>query len=134
MVHGRAGLYLEAWKFSVYISIPVIASVYYSNPETQKYWADYWQFIKYPENPNVNVKQQIEELIKERQKQEESSKVYQQQLQQLQQAANRSKQYEKEAAAAMKNSSSSSYSEVVESESLSWWRRLGRWVSRSSDK
>ena len=131
MVHGRAGLYLEAWKFSVYISIPVIASVYYSNPETQKYWADYWQFIKYPENPNVNVKQQIEELIKERQKQEESSKIYQQQLQSLQQAANRSKQYQQQASSSAIAVSDAASSSEDSKSSLSWWRRLGRWVSRS---
>ena len=131
MVHGRAGLYLEAWKFSVYISIPVIASVYYSNPETQKYWADYWQFIKYPENPNVNVKQQIEELIKERQKQEESSKIYQQQLQSLQQAANRSKQYQQQEQQQAASSAATDSSSSSEESSLSWWRRLGRWVSRS---
>lgn len=66
MVKGKPGLYLEAWKFGVYISIPIIASVYYSNPDNQRYWADYWQFIKYPENPNTNVKEKIQELIDEK--------------------------------------------------------------------
>lgn len=42
MVKGRQGFYLEAWKFGVYVSLPVIASVYYANPETQKKMADYW--------------------------------------------------------------------------------------------
>jgi hypothetical protein len=113
MVKGRKGFYLEAWKFGVYISIPIFASVYYSNPETQRYWADYWQFIKYPENPNTNVKEKIQELIKQKELQAEQSDAYKQQLRELQQAAQRSRKFQEEA----------------ENESVpSWWRRAGRWV------
>ena len=42
MAKGRQGLYLEAWKFSVYLAVPILASVYYSDPDNQRYWADYW--------------------------------------------------------------------------------------------
>lgn len=113
MVKGRKGLYLEAWKFGVYISIPIFASVYYSNPETQRYWADYWQFIKYPENPNTNVKEKIQELITQKELKAEQANVYKEQLRELQQAAERSRKFQEEPG----NGSAPS-----------WWRRAGRWV------
>jgi hypothetical protein len=116
MVKGRKGLYLEAWKFGVYVSIPVFASVYFSNPETQRYWADYWQYIKYPENPNTNVKEKIQELVKEKELKAEQSLVYKQQLRELQVSAERSRKFQ----------------EDPEKESApSWWRRAGRWVAGS---
>eukprot|EP00536_Pseudo-nitzschia_multiseries_P012771 jgi/Psemu1/290495/fgenesh1_pg.506_\ len=90
MVKGRQGLYLEAWKFGVYVSIPVIASVYFSDPNTIKKQADYWRFIEYPENPNTNVRQKIQELAKEKEEQREQRMAYQRQLQELQRAAERS--------------------------------------------
>jgi hypothetical protein len=99
MVKGRPGMYLEAWKFGVYISIPIFASWYYSFPETQQYWADYWQYIKYPENPNTNVKQKIKELGEQKGKEREQRMAYQQQLRELQLAAERSENYQKESAA-----------------------------------
>mmetsp|Transcript_57216 Transcript_57216/g.139502 ORF Transcript_57216/g.139502 Transcript_57216/m.139502 type:complete len:103 (-) Transcript_57216:359-667(-) len=92
MVKGRQGLYLEAWKFVVYISIPVFASVYYSNPENQKIMADYWKFIEYPENPNTHVKEKIEELAKEKAEQRQQRQAYQDQLRQLQMSAERAQQ------------------------------------------
>lgn len=112
MVHGKAGMYLEAWKFGVYLFIPLVASAYYADPENQKYWADYYQFIKYPENPNTNVKDKIEELVKQKELQKEQRQAYQDQLRQLQEAAERSANYQSE------NNASS-----VESKSV--WRRLG---------
>ena len=121
MVKGRAGLYLEAWKFGVYITVPIFASVYYSNPETQKYWSEYYQFVKYPENPNTNVKEQIEQLIQEKKLQKEQSQQYRDQLQQLQAAASRSKQYRSEPPP------------DGDHDSASWWRRVGRWVTGRSD-
>jgi Pet100 len=123
MVHGRPGLYLEAWKFSVYIAVPIVASVYYSNPETQKYWADYWQFVKYPENPNTNVKEQIEALIQERKRQEAQGQVYREQLKQLHVSADRSKQFQAELLQQQRQPIEGASSE------LSWWRRAGRWVT-----
>jgi hypothetical protein len=113
MVKGKSGLYLEAWKFGVYISIPIIASVYYSNPDNQRYWADYWQFIKYPENPNTNVKEKIQELIDEKEGQREQRMAYQEQLRQLEKAANRSASFQEE---------------PEKKASPSLWKRGGRWV------
>jgi hypothetical protein len=124
MAKGRQGLYLEAWKFSVYISLPIIASVYYSNPETQRYWADYWKFITYPENPNTNVKQKIQALAEEKELKREQHLAYQKQLQELQRLADASNQnamsYGDDDTASQKSTSSSS--------SSFWWRR---WFSRS---
>jgi hypothetical protein len=110
MVKGRPGLYLEAWKMGVYLSIPIIASVYYSNPDNQAYWADYWQFIKYPENPNTNVREKIQELATQKEQQKDQLRLYQQQLRELQQAAERAENFQ----------------ENTETKtSPSWWR-LGR--------
>ena len=113
MVKGRQGLFLEAWKFGVYITIPVVASVYYSDPENQKYWADYWHFIKYPENPNTNVKHKIQELAEKKEKQQEQRRIYQEQLRALQQVAERAESFKEESQ--MKNPTS-------------WWRRAGGWI------
>ena len=79
--------------------------------------ADYYQYIKYPENPNTGVKEQIEELIRQRKLQEEQNAAYREQLQTLQQAADRSKKFETD----LKQ-------EGTKTEGLSWWRRLGWWV------
>ncbi|CAJ1949737.1 unnamed protein product [Cylindrotheca closterium] len=115
MVKGRQGLYLEAWKFSVYLAIPIVASVYYSDPETQRYWADYWQYIKYPENPNTNVKEKIQELAKEKEQTRQQRMAYKEQLRSLQEAANRTQTYSEET-----------------SNDASWWRRAGRWIGGGS--
>lgn len=115
MVKGRKGFYLEAWKFCVYVSIPVIASAYFSDPETIKQQAEYWRFIEYPENPNTNVRQKILKLAKEKEEEREQHMAYQLQLQELQRAADRS-------------SSASDYDDDEDSSDLSgrrrsWWRR-----------
>jgi Pet100 len=125
MVKGKQGLYLEAWKFSIYISLPIIATVYHSNPETQKYWADYWRFITYPENPNTNVKQKIQELAQQKQEQREQHLAYQQQLQALQQSAERSAKYGT-------SGGGDSDDQDDDDVKMSWLRRLGGWFSRSS--
>ena len=114
MVKGKKGLYLEAWKFSVYISLPIIASVYHANPETQKKWADYYKFIQYPENPNTKVKQKIQALAKEKEEKREQHLAYQKQLQELQASAERSQNYK------------------MDEEKTSWWGRIGGWLSTSS--
>ena len=119
MVKGKRGIYVEAYKFAVYISIPIIASVYYSEPETQRYWADYWQFIKYPENPNTNMKEKIQAMIDERKKQEEQHKVYQQQMRDLQSAANRTTDYLEHGVDVTNEPSATT----------SWWKRTGRWIT-----
>jgi len=121
MVKGRQGLYLEAWKFGVYVSIPVIASVYFSDPKTIKQQADYWKFIEYPENPNTNVRQKIQKLAKEKEEQREQRMAYQKQLQELQRAAARSSDYDAE-----KDDDAAD----IAGRRRSWWRR---WFGRGEN-
>ena len=132
MARGRAGFALEAWKFSVYITIPVFASWYYSYPETQKYWADYYQYIRYPENPNTNVKQKIKELAEQKEKEREQRLAYHKQLEELQKAAERSSNYQKDKEEGEEMLSSLSTAAIPQGDtnqnsttSPSWW---GRWI------
>jgi hypothetical protein len=90
MVLGRAGLRLEAQKFGIYLLIPIVASIAYNEPAVQRWSADYFQFMKYPSNPKTNLKEEFEQLQKEREQQKiqaeknkESRKVYMEQLKQL---------------------------------------------------
>mmetsp|Transcript_19873 Transcript_19873/g.43163 ORF Transcript_19873/g.43163 Transcript_19873/m.43163 type:complete len:124 (+) Transcript_19873:260-631(+) len=122
MVKGRQGLYLEAWKFGIYVSIPVIASVYFSDPETIKKQADYWRFIEYPENPNTNVRQKIQELAKEKEEQRAQRMAYRQQLQELQRAAERS--------SSVNDDDDNDATDITEKR-RSWWRR---WFGGNSAK
>ncbi|GMH73691.1 hypothetical protein TrLO_g14517 [Triparma laevis f. longispina] len=39
---------LEIFKFSLYLSIPVVATVVYSTPETMAQIVDYYKYITYP--------------------------------------------------------------------------------------
>jgi len=117
MVKGRQGLYLEAWKFAVYVSIPVVASAYFSDPKTIKEQAEYWRFIEYPENPNTNVRQKIQKLAKEKEEQREQRLVYQRQLQELQRAAARSSSVDYD----------NGEDEGLTGRRRSWWRR---WFGR----
>jgi hypothetical protein len=82
---------LEAMKFSIYISIPVIASIMFNSPSTQTYWANYFQFLKYPANPNTNLKEEFEELQKKRDLVREQRKEYAEQVKKLQESAQRSR-------------------------------------------
>jgi hypothetical protein len=91
MVLGRQGMRLEAMKFSIYISIPVIASIMFNSPSTQTYWANYFQFLKYPANPNTNLKEEFEELQKKRDLVREQRKEYAEQVKKLQESAQRSR-------------------------------------------
>jgi hypothetical protein len=75
------------------------------------------QYIKYPENPNTNVKEKIQELGNEKQRMREQRLAYTEQLRSLQEAAERS-------------SNDPSQPESVEGRS--WWRRTGRWIVGSN--
>ncbi len=66
MVLGRAGMKLEAQKFAVYLSIPIMASLAFNEPTVQQWAADYFQFMKYPSNPKTNLMQEFEQLQRER--------------------------------------------------------------------
>ena len=84
MVKGRAGYILEGWKFAVYLMIPLAASAYFNNVENQKRAADYWQFIKYPENPDTGWKERIELMVA----QQSQRQAYREQMEQLNRSAN----------------------------------------------
>ena len=66
MVLGRAGMKLEAQKFAVYLSIPIMASLAFNEPTVQQWAADYFQFMKYPSNPKTNLMKEFEQLQRER--------------------------------------------------------------------
>ena len=42
------GPLLEAFKFTVYLAIPIIATIAYSDPQTMKKIIDATQFVTYP--------------------------------------------------------------------------------------
>jgi cell shape-determining protein MreC len=96
MVLGKKGMQLEAWKFVVYITIPVVASVYFNNPTKQQYWADYFQFLKYPANPNTNLKDQFEAMVEQKEKQNGQRSEYAEQMRKLQESAQKSRQRREE--------------------------------------
>ena len=91
MVHGRAGMKLEAWKFGVYLIIPISASLAFNEPKIQRWAADYFQFMKYPANPNTNLREEFEELVKKREKEREQRKLYAEQVRKLQESAKESR-------------------------------------------
>lgn len=83
MVHGKSGLRLEAFKFGVYLSLPVIASFTFNEPKVQEFCADYFQFLKYPANPNTNLREQFEDLAKKKQIENEQRKKHTEELKKL---------------------------------------------------
>ena len=87
MVHGKQGLRLEAWKFGVYLSLPIAASLLFNEPRIQRFCADYFQFLKYPANPNVNLREEFEELAKKRKIENEQRKAYMEELKKMQEGA-----------------------------------------------
>jgi hypothetical protein len=91
MVHGRAGMKLEAYKFGLYLIIPITASFAFNEPTVQRWAADYFQFLKYPANPNTNLKEEFEELLKKRELEKEQMKAYAEQVQKLQESAQQSR-------------------------------------------
>lgn len=85
MARGRQGFLLEGWKFGVYLSIPVLASWYFGDPERQRASIDYWKYIHYPAAASeVNY----EEEMKKYREQQDQRLAYREQLKALQQAAN----------------------------------------------
>ena len=92
MVLGKQGLRLEAYKFGLYLFVPIVASVTFNDPDVQKVCADYFQFLKYPANPNTNLKGEFEELLKKRELEKEQRILYAQQVKKLQQSAQKSRQ------------------------------------------
>jgi hypothetical protein len=79
MAKGRQGFYLEAWKFAVYLAVPVGAAAYFGDPANQRRHAEYWSYVRYPADPSVGLAEQVKELHKQRAQREE----YRRQLQDL---------------------------------------------------
>ena len=78
---------LEAWKFGVYLAIPISASMAFNDPRIQRVCADYFQFLKYPANPNTNLREEFEELVKKKEIEKEQRRVYAEQIRKLQEGA-----------------------------------------------
>jgi hypothetical protein len=83
MVKGRAGLQLEAWKFGIYLGIPIVASMGFNSPTVQAWAADYFQFLKYPANPNTNLKGDFEAFQQEYEKTQKQREEYRAQVRKL---------------------------------------------------
>ena len=88
MAKGKTGLWIEGWKFSLYLALPLLASWYYNDPSRQKASVDYWRYVQYPANPNTDMRKQIADL----QKQKEQRAAYQQQMRELQERAKQSRE------------------------------------------
>ena len=91
MVHGKQGMRLEAFKFSVYLIIPISASLTFNDPRVQEWAANYFQFLKYPANPNTNLKEEFEDLLKKKREEKEQRRIYAEQIQKLQDTAKASR-------------------------------------------
>jgi hypothetical protein len=92
-VGGRGSFSMEAWKFAVYLLVPIGASVYFSNPGTMKQTAEYWKFIEYPANPNVGLK---DEIIAAQKQWQLHNEAYQKSLAELKEANKKRKPIEEE--------------------------------------
>jgi len=92
MVLGRKGMRLEAYKFGLYISVPILASITFNQPEVQKWCADYFQFLRYPANPNTNLREEFEQLAKQRALEKEKRAKYAEEVQRMQDNARRSRE------------------------------------------
>lgn len=68
---NRGNFPIEIWKFSVYLIVPLVASIYIANPKNQKQNAEYWKFVQYPANPTTGIKDNILEMQKNQQKLEQ---------------------------------------------------------------
>jgi Pet100 len=121
MAKGRRGLYLEAWKFGVYLLIPISATWYFGDPNRQKRHAEYWSYVEYPANPNVGLAEQVKEL----QKKQAQREVYKHQLQQLGQQAKRTAELASEANANTTYNAEGGDPRSTEQQSRARWRR---WV------
>ena len=88
MAKGKTGLWIEGFKFTLYLGIPLLASWYYSDPVRQKASADYWKYIEYPPNPTTGLREQIMEQERIHNEQKEQREAYREQLRKLDELAN----------------------------------------------
>mmetsp|Transcript_23893 Transcript_23893/g.34950 ORF Transcript_23893/g.34950 Transcript_23893/m.34950 type:complete len:132 (-) Transcript_23893:103-498(-) len=85
MVHGRAGMRLEALKFAIYLSIPIVASGMFNDPKTIQGFVEYYNYISYPpEDPETTkMKNDLESLRKNLEQQQRKRMIMQSQLRSL---------------------------------------------------
>jgi hypothetical protein len=124
MVHGKQGLRLEAFKFGIYLLIPISASLTFNDPRVQRWAADYFQFLKYPSNPNTNLKEEFEELMRTKQEEKEQRRIYAEQLQKLQESARASRLSDGQDSSLLADGSSNS--------KKGWFSWMGSFRSSSS--
>ena len=64
LAKGPTGFRIEAFKFMIYISIPIIASQLFNNPETTQRIVDYYKFIEYPpeDADTTEMKKDLQEM------------------------------------------------------------------------
>lgn len=74
---------MEAWKFGIYLGIPIVASMSFNSPAVQRYFADYFQFLKYPANPNTNLKEDFEKFQENFEKTQKQREEYRAQVRKL---------------------------------------------------
>jgi hypothetical protein len=77
----KSRFYMEGWKFAIYLAVPIACSFWFASPDRQRQNADYWQYVKYPSNPNTTLRESIEQYSKT----EKQRQIYRQQLMALQQ-------------------------------------------------
>merc|ERR1719162_71226 len=89
MVAGRKGMRLEAFKFGVYIGIPVVASGLFNDPETIRWFVDYFKFVTYPApaSSNPEFRKQLEDQTRQRKLIREQKEQYAEQLRKLDEVA-----------------------------------------------
>ena len=88
MVAGKAGGFrLEAFKFSVYIALPVTATYLCNDPERVRWMIDYFKYIKYPPSSTSQMDEpladQINREFKRRAGNREAMTGYREQLRSL---------------------------------------------------
>ena len=92
MVAGRQGMKLEAFKFGIYIGIPVLAAGFFNEPETVRWFVDYFQYVKYPAPASADpeLRKQLKEQAEKRKLIQQQRNEYKKQLNQLDQLVTRS--------------------------------------------
>lgn len=86
----------------------------------QRICADYFQFLKYPANPNTDLKEQFEELQRKRIMEKEQRQQYADQVRELQERAKASRGEE------------SLHENEVQLRKKSWFSWINRLTNRSS--
>jgi Pet100 len=126
MAKGRKGLYLEGYKFALYLIIPIGISWYYTDPERQKRAVDYWKFVQYPAVDNPKDVEELRQQVLNYQKQEVQRQVYRDQLRDLHKQANKTIAA---TSTTMVNTTtttnSTSSNDEKEEKKSSWWRWIG---------